>query len=86
MKIVFTIEFFKPLIEPVAAATGLKIVYMESLKFEKPGLAAMASIGMNAENLRSTCAADSGAEAGGCRGHHVYVGDVGAAEGGDADE
>ena len=30
----------------------MKVVFMESLKFEKPGLAAMASIGMNAENLR----------------------------------
>jgi long-chain acyl-CoA synthetase len=52
VKVVFTIEFFKPLIEPVAAATGLKVVYMETLKFEKPGFAAMASIGMNAANLR----------------------------------
>lgn len=51
LKILFTIEFFKPLAEAVAAQTGLKIVYMESLKFERPGLAVMASIAMNAANL-----------------------------------
>ncbi len=52
VKILFTIEFLKPLADAVAAVTGVKVVTMESLKFEKPGLAAMASIGMNAENLR----------------------------------
>jgi long-chain acyl-CoA synthetase len=52
VKVVFTIEYFKPLIEPVASATGLKVVYMESLKFEKPGMIAMASIGMSGGNLR----------------------------------
>lgn len=52
VKIVFTIEFFRKLMEEVAAATGIKVVFMESLKFEKPGMAAMAAIAMNAANLR----------------------------------
>jgi long-chain acyl-CoA synthetase len=52
VKVIFTIEFFKPLAEAVAAQTGVKVVYMESLKFEKPGMAAMAAIAMNAANLR----------------------------------
>src|SRR3954471_21425710 len=39
LKIIFTIEFFKPLAEAVAAQTGIKIVYIESLKFERPGMA-----------------------------------------------
>jgi long-chain acyl-CoA synthetase len=30
----------------------VKIVFLESLKFEKPGIAAMAAIGLNPENLR----------------------------------
>jgi long-chain acyl-CoA synthetase len=52
LKILFTIEFFKPLAEAVAGQTGVKVVYMESLKFEKPGMAVMASIAMSAANLR----------------------------------
>ncbi|HUO09602.1 MAG TPA: AMP-binding protein [Phycisphaerae bacterium] len=56
LKILFTIEFFKPLAEAAQNLAGgpqnLKIVYMESLKFEKPGLATMASIAMNPANLR----------------------------------
>jgi long-chain acyl-CoA synthetase len=52
MKIIFTIEHFRPLTDALSAATGIKVVFMESLKFEKPGLAAMAAIGMNPENLR----------------------------------
>lgn len=56
LKVVFTIEFFKPLIEATQALVRgpeqLKIIYMESLKFEKPGLAVMASIAMNPENLK----------------------------------
>ncbi len=52
LKIMFTIEFFKPLADAVAAQTGLKVVYLESLKFERPGMAAMASIAMNPANLR----------------------------------
>src|ERR1035437_9113580 len=53
LKVVFAIEFFRKLIEEVAAATGVKVIYMESLKFEKPGLAAMAAIALNPENLRN---------------------------------
>lgn len=52
LKVIFTIEFFKPLAEAVAAVTGVKIIYMESLKFERPGLAVMASLALNAANLR----------------------------------
>ena len=56
LKVMFTIEFLKPLAEATQALVGgagnLKVIYMESLKFEKPGLAAMASIAMNPENLR----------------------------------
>ncbi len=52
LKVLFTIEFFKPLAEAVAAQTGVKIIYLESLTFEKPGLAVMASIAMSAANLR----------------------------------
>jgi long-chain acyl-CoA synthetase len=52
LKILFTIEFFKPLAEAVAAATGVKVVYMESLKFERPGMGVMASLAMSAANLR----------------------------------
>lgn len=52
LKVIFTIEHFRKLAEEVAAATGVTLFYMESLKFEKPGLAAMAAIAMNPENLR----------------------------------
>jgi len=52
LKVIFTIEFFKPMAEAVAAATGVKVVYIESLKFERPGMAVMASLAMNAANLR----------------------------------
>lgn len=52
LKILFTIDFFKPLAEAVAAQTGAKIVTMESLTFERPGIAVMASIAMNPANLR----------------------------------
>src|SRR6185503_11103809 len=52
LKILFTIEFFKPLAEAVAVQTGVKVVYLESLKFERPGMAVMASLAMNAANLR----------------------------------
>jgi long-chain acyl-CoA synthetase len=52
LKVLFTIEYFKPLAEAIAAATGVKIVYMESLKFERPGLAVMASLAMSAGNIR----------------------------------
>ncbi|HVT79568.1 MAG TPA: AMP-binding protein [Phycisphaerae bacterium] len=52
LKIIFTIEFFKPLADAVAAATGAKLVYVESLKFERPGMTVMASLAMSAANLR----------------------------------
>lgn len=57
LKILFTIEFLKPLAEAVAgqiAAQGgmLKVVTMESLKFERPGMMAMAAIAASAANLR----------------------------------
>jgi long-chain acyl-CoA synthetase len=52
LKAVFTIEFFKPLAEVLTAATGVKVVYMESLKFERPGLGVMASLALSAANLR----------------------------------
>ena len=56
LKVIFTIEFLKPLVEATQAMVGgpenLKVICMESLKFEKPGLAAMASIAMNPENLK----------------------------------
>jgi long-chain acyl-CoA synthetase len=52
LKVIFTIEFFKPLAEAVATATGVKFVYMESLTFERPGLSVMASLAMNHDNLR----------------------------------
>jgi long-chain acyl-CoA synthetase len=52
LKVLFTIEFFKPLAEALATATGIKVVYMESLKFERPGLSVMASLARNAANLR----------------------------------
>ncbi len=52
LKVMFTIEFFKPLADAVAAATGVKVVYMESLKFERPGMGVMASLAMSAANLR----------------------------------
>ncbi len=51
LKVLFTIEFFKPLTDAVAALTGVKVITMESLKFERPGLGVMASIAMNKANL-----------------------------------
>lgn len=57
LRVIFTIEFFKPLCEAINAglrAAGqreVKIIFMESLKFEKPGMLAMAAIGMNSQNL-----------------------------------
>jgi long-chain acyl-CoA synthetase len=53
LKVIFTIEFFKPLADALAGATGVKVIYIESLKFEKPGIAAMAAIAMNPANLRN---------------------------------
>lgn len=52
LKVIFTIEFFKPIAEALTAATGVKIIFMESLKFERPGIAVMASIALSAANLR----------------------------------
>jgi long-chain acyl-CoA synthetase len=58
LKVLFTIEYFRPLAEAVVAAlgasggTGLKVIFRESLKFERPGLGVMASLAMSAGNLR----------------------------------
>jgi long-chain acyl-CoA synthetase len=52
LKIIFTIEFLKPLAEAVEKLTGCKFVNIESLAFERPSMTVMASIAMNAANLR----------------------------------
>ncbi|GEM_PF-236265 len=52
LKVIFTIEHFKPLAEAVAQQAGCRIIYFESLTFAKPGLAVMTSIALDPANLR----------------------------------
>jgi len=54
LKIIFTIEFFKPFCEQLNALCGntLKIVFLDKLTWEKPSMMAMAQIAMNSENLK----------------------------------
>jgi long-chain acyl-CoA synthetase len=55
LKVLFTIEHLKPLAEATASLVGgdtLKVVTMESLTFERPGLAAMAALAASPESLR----------------------------------
>ena len=57
LRVIFTVEYFQPLVEAVnaglraAGAREVKIVCMESLTFEKPGMLAMAQIALNPKNL-----------------------------------
>ncbi|HVX85736.1 MAG TPA: AMP-binding protein [Phycisphaerae bacterium] len=54
LRVIFTIEHLRALAEGVAAAAGgdLQVVTMESLKFERPGLAAMAALAVDAGALK----------------------------------
>lgn len=55
LKVIVTIEYFKPFTEQLAAELGdrtPKFIFIDTLKFEKPGLAAMAQIAMNPANLK----------------------------------
>jgi long-chain acyl-CoA synthetase len=55
LKILFTIEHLKPLADAAAGLLGegaLKVVTMESLTFERPGLAAMATLAANPAHLQ----------------------------------
>jgi long-chain acyl-CoA synthetase len=55
LRILFTIEPLKPLADATAALVGadtLKVVTMESLTFERPGLAAMSALAASPENLK----------------------------------
>ncbi|MCL2646654.1 MAG: AMP-binding protein, partial [Phycisphaerales bacterium] len=54
VKVIITIAFFRKLAETVTAGAGggVKVVDIESLKFEKPSAMAMAKIAVNPANLR----------------------------------
>jgi len=52
VKIIFTIPYFQKLAEAIAAATGVKVVDVESLKFEQPRKRVRVAIAADSANLR----------------------------------